>query len=94
MLSFSWRRFFQAKCVGGEWFLLKMERTAGFAGDETQPKKREARHCDNVSSIFQKLLELYGTSWPQGVRPKQPRGYGFSPKKRAAAAAAGDSLEM
>lgn len=53
MLSFSWRRFFQAKCVGGEWFLLKMERTAGFAGDETQPKKREARHCDNVSSIFQ-----------------------------------------
>eukprot|EP00434_Breviolum_minutum_P032096 symbB.v1.2.028385.t1/scaffold2960.1/size66438/3 len=25
----------------------------------------------------------------EGVRPKQPRGYGFSPKKRAAAAAAG-----
>jgi len=29
----------------------------------------------------------------EGVRPKQPRGYGFSPKKRAAAAAAGASVK-
>lgn len=62
---------------------------------EMRPNQKSVR-LDIVTMFlrFSKIAGVVWPSWPQGVRPKQPRGYGFSPKKRAAAAAAGDSLEM